>query len=843
MLASLNWIKELSFIDISAAEAAERFTAGGIEVEGSETRGLGLDGVVVAKVRARRPHPEKSNLTLVEVFDGKSEQEVVCGAPNIPDPGGRVVFAGVGSVLPGGLEIKERKFGKVISRGMLCSEVELDVGSDESGIIVLEEEIKANCGDSVTEALRLTDTVFDMGITPNRPDCLGHVGLARELCLLVDKPFQAPLPICPPIISASSSSLYPQVAQVISLRDQCAPSEPRVDENALGGFDPVRVDIRDPERCPRYGAALVTNIKTKPSPFWVRYRLHVLGLRAISNVVDATNLIVLGFGHPIHAFDYDKLRESRILVRLAEPNETMRTLDGEQRALIEDDLLICDGKGPVALAGVMGGENSEIGPETSRVLIECAYFDPRSVRRTAKRTGLHTDASYRFERGVDPNGVPFALAHSAALIAGLADGVMVPQALDVEPIPFRPRTIALRNRQVENLIGYSVEKDAIHRILKAVGCQVEETHQGFNTVAPSFRPDIAREVDLIEEVARVRGFDLIPTEMPTAQPSIEGTSRYLLFVRRVQEAAAATGLNQAVNFALVSPNELASARLPEGAVRLTNPLSEERSVLRTSLLPGLLANLARAQNHQVKSVQQFEVGRVFIPTSDDELPRERYFLGILLWGPRQQWYADAENLDFYDCKGIVSAIIGSLCSEQPTTRIDGALENHAAYLHPKRSAALILASIPIGHMGELHPGVVDDCKLQGRPVYAAVDLEALMTALDSIGVKQVRSLPRFPAMIRDLAVVVAEQLPVGDVVSVIREAAGGLAEEVTLFDVYRGAPVQEGKKSLAFRVVYRDPTATLTDSRVEKVHAQVILATEKHFDAIMRSDDRIPTPS
>jgi phenylalanyl-tRNA synthetase beta chain len=257
----------------------------------------------------------------------------------------------------------------------------------------------------------------------------------------------------------------------------------------------------------------------------------------------------------------------------------------------------------------------------------------------------------------------------------------------------------------------------------------------------------------------------------------------------------------------------------------------------------LLANLLRAQNHQVKSVQQFEVGRVFIPTSDDALPRERYFLGILLWGPRQQWYADGESLDFYDCKGIVNAVIGSLCGEQPTTRIDGALETQAAYLHPKRSAALILAAIPIGHMGELHPSVVEASKLQGRPVYAAVDLEALMTAVDRIGVKQVRSLPRFPAVIRDLAVVVAEQLPVGDVVPIIREAAGGLAEEVTLFDIYRGAPVQEGKKSLAFRVVYRDLKATLTDSRVEKIHAQVILATEKHFDAIMRADERIPTPS
>ncbi|MBN1653833.1 MAG: phenylalanine--tRNA ligase subunit beta [Deltaproteobacteria bacterium] len=837
MLASFNWIKELSSLEITASEAAERFTAGGIEVETSASRGVGLQGVVIAEVRGRRPHPSKNQLTLVTVFDGKREHEVVCGAPNVPEAGGLVVLAGVGSVLPGGLEIRERKFGEVTSAGMLCSEVELAVGSDESGIIVLDEEIETKCGDPVSEALGLGDTIFEMAITPNRPDCLGHVGLARELCALTGRAFEPPRPPCPQTISGDSRSLYPQGDRVISIGDYFKQASPRVDPHALLGLRPVRVDISDAERCPRYGAALVTNVNNKPSPFCIRYRLHLLGLRAINAVVDATNLIVLGFGHPIHAFDYDKLRDSRILVRLAQPGEVMRTLDGEQRVLTEDDLLICDGKGPVALAGVMGGENSEIGPETKRVLVECAYFDPRSVRRTAKRTSLHTDASYRFERGVDPDAVPTVLAHSVSLIARLAGGVVVSQALDVEPIPYRARSVTLRPQQIESLIGYAVDREAVSRILKAIGCQIEETARGFDVVVPSFRPDIAREVDLIEEVARVQGYEVIPTEMPSARPSLEGTARFLLFLRRIQEAAAAAGLIQAVNFAFVSPEDLETARLSKEAVRLSNPLSEERSALRTSLLPGLVANLSRAQNHQVKCVQQFEVGRVFIPTIAGRLPQEKYFLGILLWGPRQRWYAEEECLDFYDCKGIVNTIIGSLCNEQPTTLIDNRLETAAPYLHPKRSAALRLEEKPIGLIGELHPRVVEAFKLQGRPIYAAVDLEALMTAIEALGIRQFRPLPRFPAVVRDLAVVVAEELPVGDVVPIIREAAEGLAEEVTLFDVYRGAPIKEGKKSLAFRVVYRDPTATLTDNRVEKIHAQVIRATEKHFDAIMRTGE------
>jgi phenylalanyl-tRNA synthetase beta chain len=843
MLASFNWIKELSRVDISASEAAERFTAGGIEVEAITSRGVGLDGVVVAEVRARKPVPDKAHLSVVTVFDGKAEQDVICGAPNVPEPGGKVVLACLGAVLPGGFEIKERKFGKVISRGMLCSEVELGIGADESGIIVLEDEIKAACGDAIRRALSLEDTVFELSITPNRPDCLGHVGLARELCALIGKPFEMPLPLCPSKVSAGSPSLFPQGDQVISLLEHCRSGAPATHDHATCGLNPVRVDIRDPERCPRYGAALVTNINIKPSPFWIRYRLHSLGLRAISNVVDATNLIVLGFGHPIHAFDYDKLRESRIEVRLAKSQETMRTLDGELRTLTDDDLLICDGKGPVALAGVMGGENSEIGPATARVLIECAYFDPRSVRRTAKRTGLHTDASYRFERGIDQSGVPFVLAHSAELIARLSDGAVVPQALDIQPIPYKPRSIALRFNQVKSLLGCSVEKNDARSILSHIGCQVRDNADGFQADVPSFRPDLVREVDLIEEIARIYGYSAIPSEMPKARPSIEGTSRYLLFVRRVQEAAAAVGLSQAVNFAFVSATDLATSRVSREAVQLANPLSEDRSVLRTSLLPGMLVNLLRAQSREVKRFQQFEVGRIFVPTAAGQLPLERYMLGIMLWGPRQQWYADAESLDFYDCKGIVSAIVCSLCRESPTTIIQANLCENAPYFHPKRCAALDLKGNAVGYLGEIHPDVVDAFKLQGRPIYATVDLEALMQSFDQIGVPQVRPLPRFPAMVRDLAVVVAEELPVGEVVPVIREAAGGIAEEVTLFDVYRGTPVPEGKKSLAFRVVYRDLTATLTDNRVEKVHAEVIRATERRFDAIMRSGETVSTPS
>jgi phenylalanyl-tRNA synthetase beta chain len=802
-------------------------TAAGIEVESTREHGAGLARVIVAEVRSMRPHPKRDKLRLVTVFDGQGEQEVVCGAPNVPAASGRVVLAQLGATLPGGLVIAERELAGVTSRGMLCSEKELDAGSAESGILVLDAESKARPGQLASEALGLRDTVFELSLTPNRPDCLGHVGLARELCVLFDAKFALPKPPAVQRLARAATGQWPQREQVFDLG--LGPAH-----EADSGFDPVRVDIEAKDRCPRYGAALVSGVHIGPSPFWLRHRLHMLGLRPLSNVVDATNYLLMLFGHPLHAFDYAQLRDSRISVRLARPGEKMRTLDGAERALTPDDLLICDGQGPVALAGVMGGENSEIRDDTSRVLIECAYFDPRSVRRTSKRTGLHTDSSHRFERGVDSGGVRHVLAYASALIAELSGGTALADGLDVLGDELPARRIALRSARVRAVLGAPVEEARAERLLRALGCEVQREGERFEVQPPTHRPDLEREIDLIEELARLSGYDGLPSVLPRILPSDEPMPEAIGFVRKLRELGAAAGLNEAINYAFVSPRDLDAARAPRLTLRIVNPLSEERSVMRTSLLPGLAANLRQAQRQQQRSFAQFEVARVFESRAGQRLPEERYNFALLLWGQRRFWYEDGAAYDFYDAKAALESVVRPLCGQAPETRIDPELGRTAPELHPKRSSTICLAGRTIGCAGELHPQVVQALELEGRPIWARIDVPALLEAKAEIGPLEAGSLPRFPSATRDLAVVVAEALPVGEVASALAEAAGPLCEAVTHFDIYRGDPVPAGHKSLAFHLVYRDPDATLTDKLVDDLHAKVTSVAEQRFGGAVR---------
>jgi phenylalanyl-tRNA synthetase beta chain len=734
------------------------------------------------------------------------------------------------ATLPGGMRIEERKLGGVVSRGMICSEVELDIGSDSDGILVIEPNARRLAGAALSDALALRDTIYTIGLTPNRADCLGHVGIARELCVLLAAPFVLPNPAIERQLAAGSGVLKPS-ADVFVLHG--AGSVP-ADERTAPPSASVQVRVAASQRCPRYGAALVVDTQVKASPFALRYRLHTLGLRAINNVVDATNSIMLGWGHPIHAFDLEKLRGGCIEVRLARAGENMQTLDGVMRTLSEDDLLICDGEGPIALAGVMGGANSEIDTSTRHVLIECAYFDPRSVRRTSKRTGLHTDSSHRFERAVDPEAVRVVLAHAASSIASLSGGAALPEALDVRStLPSRPK-VSFRAARARAVLGSAVDLTLAGQIFGRLGCQVQTGDDALSVQLPSFRPDLTREVDLIEEYARVRGYDSIPTILPRITPSSEASAPEIAFVRRTREAGVAAGLSEAINFAFVSPGDLTRVKVPLDAPRVANPMSEERSVLRTALLPGLLHNLLLAQRHQQRRFAVFEVARVFRDAAPGELPHERYELGILLWGLRQSWYDERDLLDFFDAKGVVERVTQMLTGEVTQTLRDDALPGEAPYLHPRRSARVSLGGASVGVMGEIHPDVVEGFDLIGRPVYAAVDVAALLRASQSLPARRVSALPRFPAATRDLAVVVAETLPAGDVAHLLHSVAPELTESVRLFDIYRGTPVPEGHKSLAFHVVYRDPGATLTDKRVDDIHARVTSAAEKQFAGAVR---------
>lgn len=835
MLASHAWLEELTGLSLDRDDVAKRFTSAGLEVEAIHTHGAALDHVVVAEVRGVRPHPSRDKLQLVMVFDGSGEREIVCGAPNVPAPGRRVVLAQIGAKLPNGTEIAERALGGVTSSGMLCGETELGVGTDDSGLLILSEDLhdRATPGTPVVDALQLRDFVYELSLTPNRPDCLGHVGLARELCALLGKPFALPVPsgttrVIDGAWSEPAASRFP----LETLTKQAEAAEPLA--------QPITVDLQAPDRCPRYGAALVEGVTIGPSPFAVRYRLHVLGLRAISNVVDATNLVLLLWGHPIHGFDADRIRGSRIVVRLASVGEKMKTLDGVERTLISDDLLICDGEGPVALAGVMGGEGSQIADTTQRVLIECAYFEPRTVRRTSKRSGLHTDSSHRFERGVDPSAVRHVLADAAARIAQLGGGVVRMDALDVIGTPIVATAITLRSARITALLGMPIPQDEIDRILRALGCTLTEHTEGWSVTPPLHRPDLGREVDFIEEIGRMFGYDRLPTELPAIRSSSEGTPPRLQLLRRLREAAAATGLSEAVCYAFVSPQDLANARAPEAAVTIQNPMTEARNVMRTSLLPGLAQSLLAAQNTQQKTFALFEVARVFEPPRTGqaipELPYESYKLAFLLWGQRPTWYREDEIYDFYDAKACVLSIVQSLSGHTPSTVTDAALTHDEPALHPKRSARVTLGaqSIAVGAIGELHPDVVASLGLSGRPVYVSLDVNALEATLTQLGRPKAQALPRFPAATRDLAVVVADEVPAGDVAEVLAKAAAPFAERVTLFDIYRGEPVPAGHKSLALHVVYRGDGATLTDKEVDAAHARVLKAAEAQFGASVR---------
>jgi phenylalanyl-tRNA synthetase beta chain len=831
MRASAAWLRELSGIDASAYEIAERLTRAGIEVEAIHEHGVGLDRIVSAEVRSSRPHPTRDRLKVVRVWNGREELDVVCGAPNVPGAGARVLLAEVGARLPNGTEIAAREIGGVVSQGMLCSEAELGIGEGEEGIAVFDRTAGGPPGTPIVAGLGLRDEVLELSLTPNRADCLGHIGLAREIALLFGMPFVWPPPPRPlRVLSGETVAPGPGLFPTIDPLRPHAGDTPNLAQPLAGAPLHVPISVAAPDRCARYLGLVFHHTLIRQAPFWMRYRLHILGQRAINSVVDVTNWVLLETGHPIHAFDLERLRGPAIVVRTARPGETMTTLDGVPRTLSTDDLVIADADAPVALAGVMGGAESGVHGGTRAVLLEVAYFDPRSVRRTARRHGLHTEASHRFERGCDPHALEHVMRRAAALLSAIAEAAPSPVATDAHPRRISPVVIHLREGHAAALLGGPVPAADARRILEGVGCTIAPAEQGgWRVTAPTFRPDLGRAEDLIEEIARVRGYDAIPADLAPVRPRAEPPPRRDALVRAMREAAVAAGLYEAIHFAFLSPRDLERARAPREVVAITNPISEERSVMRTSLLPGLLASLARSQRRQARRALLFELGRTYHPSGEGR-PVERLMLAILLAGPREGWVGDQAPFDFYDGKGAVEQILRAIGLEAEFARP----AQPPAWLHPRRAALLRVAERSVGALGEVHPDVAEAFEVVGRPVYGELDVDALVALAADRGPPQAQPLPRFPAVFRDLAVVVPELTTAAEVAAVVREAAS-LVEEVAIFDVYRGKPVPEGRKSLAFRIAYRDPEATLTDARVEELHAAVVRAIGERFGGVLRT--------
>jgi phenylalanyl-tRNA synthetase beta chain len=828
MRVSYTWLRELlPGLTASPQEVADRLSAAGLAVDGVEARGTALDQVRVARVTALSPHPKRSGLRLVTVDHGAGTQQIVCGAANVPEPGGLVVLAPLGAKLPSLPEpLAPREIGGVPSEGMLVSEVELGVAASSEGILLLDA---GTPGQTLAELVPgAVDWIFELDVTPNRPDALGHRGVARELSALYGLPFGGPKLAGKP---AKQSSV------------------------ALESL--IQVENRDLERCPHYGAGAVLDVTIAPSPLWLRFRLESLGVRAISNVVDLTNLILLEYSQPMHAFDLDRVRGGKIIVRRAAAGEPFTTLDGVERKLDADDLVIADGEGPSALAGVMGGADSEIRATTKRVLLECAYFTPRGVRRTARRHGLHTESSHRFERGVDYGAVASVLEQAKVLLAELSGGSVVAGAIHARGPEQQAPAITLRSARMDSLLGVPVPFAEAGQILERLGFGVapgpDPKQPSFEVRGASHRPDVTREVDLIDEVARVRGLENIPARLPAVAPQPPRRSGEI--DRSVLAIATSLGLSEALTYAFVDPSALARLSAPPTSVRLTNPLGEERSVMRTSLLPGLLDALGRARRRGETRVRLFCLGATFHaplravtggarprqPADVGALPTEKLGFAALLAGPRlEQLALDPPEVDVYDAKAVALEMVERVSNRAATVRFVGETDT-TRHLHPRGAAEVLVGNTVVGRFGPLHPDVVASFDLGGAAQAVEIDLEAL-EALGSV-VPRYRTIPRLPPVTRDLSLVVADTLNAGSVAGVLAKAGGELCESIDVVAEFRGGSVPAGKRSLTFRVIYRDPKTrtegaearTLTDPEVDAVESRMLKAAEAELGVALRS--------
>ncbi len=796
MKASHTWLRELvPALPDDPQIIKQTLTNAGLEVEGVDRFGAASSSCIVVRVESFKPHPSRSGLRLVTVFDGAGTREIVCGAPNVPDAGGLVVLAPLGAELPAvNLIIAPRAIGGVTSEGMLCSEKELGLSEDGDGILVFASDFAAP-GTRLSDAgAGFSDWVYELSVTPNRPDALGHVGLARELCALLAIPFHV----------------------------EALDAKP-LDSKAVECID-VRLTAGD--RCEHYAYALLSSATNGPSPLALRLRLQALGSRSISKLVDVTNEALLLFGHPVHAFDRSKIAGDRLEVRCAAAGEVLPCLDTVARTLVDDDLVIADAEKVIALAGVMGGQGSSVDAATANVVLEVAVFDARSVRRTGRRHAMHTDASHRFERGIDATDTDAVRAWCIHRMHELTGATLTGFGrVGAETVVLR--SITLRHERLELTSGCPVPWTEAQDILARLGF-VRTTNDGASATftVPAHRPDCSREEDLIEEVMRVRGFDVIPAELPSIRPAREVDGREYA-VRRLREGAVGAALFEACCYALVSPEKLAAAKAPAATVVIQNPLHSERSVLRTSLLPGLLDNVSLARRKGERDARIFTVGRVFLP-GEGVLPAEPMRFCAVLAGERAAWLTKSEPLTVWDATGLAEAVIDRATGHRVTVK--SAL--HEAF-HPRASGDLFVGDVAIGRFGQLHPRVADAFDVGRETLVVELDVEALLAL--PIRSEAITSLPRFPANYRDLALLVPSSVPAGTLVDAIREAAGDLAKDVVLFDRYTGANIPEGHASLAFRVVYRADERSLTDAEVDERHAAVVKVTHDRFGVTQRA--------
>jgi len=798
MLVPVKWLKEYVDIDIDTKELADKLTMSGSHVDSIESVDKGVENVVVGKILEINQHPDADRLVVTKIDVGTEVIQIVTGANNIK-VGDYIPVALVGAKLPGGIKIKKGKLRGVDSNGMLCSASELGISDNvvpkenKDGIFILDKEYPL--GQDIKEVLGLYGEVIDFEITPNRPDCLSIIGMARETAATLGKTMRYP---------------------VIKINNQV--------DNINQYVKEVKVEAKD--LCNRYYTKVVKDIKIGQSPMWMQRRLMEAGVRPINNIVDITNYVMLEIGQPIHAFDLDKVSGKKIIVRRALDGEKIKTLDGVERTLDSSMLVIADDSRPIAVAGVMGGEDSEVTKDTKTILIESANFNGRSVRLTSRKIGLRTEASSKYEKDLDPNLSDIACNRVCQLIEEINAGTVVDGYIDIYDGKSEEKILKLSPEKANRLLGTNIEADEMVRMLNALELKAKLEDNIITVLVPSFRRDLTLEADLIEEVARIYGLDKI-TPQPLVGTLIKAEKSV---IRQIEDKAknilTGIGLNEITTYSFISPKQYDKLNIPEDSlkricVEIRNPLGEDFSVMRTTLIGNMLEVLTRNYKYGVEKAWAYEIGNVFIPRElpIKELPYEKRTLSIGMYG----------NSDFFTLKGIVETLLERLGIKGH----EYIREENDPTFHPGRTANIILGNHVLGVIGEIHPDILENYGMKERVYIAELNFELLV--LFSNLERKYTPLPKYPSVTRDIAIVVDEEIMAKDIEKIIRENGKNIVESIKLFDVYKGGHIEKGKKSVAYSITYRSHERTLTDEDVSKVHDKIVEKLKENLNAVLRS--------
>jgi phenylalanyl-tRNA synthetase beta chain len=803
MFVSYKWLQDyVDLSGISAAELAEKITKSGIEVEGVEKKSEGLKGVVIGHVLECEKHPDADKLNKCLVDIGAEEPvQIICGAPNV-GKGQKVAVATVGAVLPNNFKIKKAKLRGEVSNGMICSLQELGI---ESKIVAKEYSVgifnfpqDAIVGEDALAALALDDEILELSLTPNRSDALSMIGVAYEVAAILGREVK-----------------WPVIEK---------------EEAAEKASDYISVNVEADEDNPLYIAKVVKDVKIGPSPLWMQTRLMNAGIRPHNNVVDITNYILLEYGQPLHAFDYDRLGSKEIVVRRAKNAEKITTLDDAERTLTPNHLVITNGVEPVAIAGVMGGADSEVREDTTTVIIEAAYFAGPVVRKASKDHGLRSEASARFEKGVDPERTRAAGERAAQLMAQYAGGTILSGTSEYNNMKIEPAVVSTTLNKINSALGTDISAIEVTGILTRLGFEVKMEGEDFIITVPTRRGDITIEADIVEEVARLYGYDNIPSTLPKGTATAGALTDYQQKRRLVRRTLEGAGLYQATTYSLTSEEKAAQFALEKReAVRLAMPMSEERSQLRMSILPSLLEAVKYNNARQIDSVALYEIGSVFFEQGKEQLPEEREHVAAAITGlwEANLWQGEKKAVDFYVLKGVLEALFAALGVTDQVEYRQAALEN----MHPGRTAEVLLNGEVIGCVGQIHPTLQKELDLKETYVFELSFRKIAEAVVEPISYQ---SIPRFPSITRDIALVVDQDKAAGELAAIIAEAGGALLKEVHIFDLYEGEHMEAGKKSLAFSLKYFAPERTLTDEEVIKAHEKVLQAVAEKSGAVLR---------